>query len=105
MSKIIQTLIDLPSEAWQNQSSQIQQWVNGDAMAGAFDAVQALKESFTLPIVRRKDWKYMIWNLLVLFVMSLAFLLLHGIILLTCTLIEFTGWTIPSPTLFSTLQF
>jgi hypothetical protein len=104
MSRYIQKLNRLTSEAWQNQSNQIQQWLNGDAIHGAAAAIEALKQSFKLPRVRQKDWQYMIPNLVVLFVMSLAFLLLHGLIILTCHLIGLTGWTITSPTLFTTTR-
>ena len=46
----------------------------------------------------------MIPNLVVLFVMCLAFLLLHGIIILICYLIGLTGWTVTPPTLFMTIK-
>ena len=104
MAIYVENLTSLVFEAWNNQTRQFQQWSKGDAIAGASDAIIALKASFKLPRVRRKDWQYMIPNLLVLFVMFLAFLLFHGIIVLICHLISLTGWTnITPPSLFSTL--
>ena len=63
MSRYIQKLNKLTSEAWQNQNNQIKQWLNGDAIHGATAAIEALKQSFKLPRVQQKDWKYMILNL------------------------------------------
>ena len=73
--------------------------------SGALDGIEALKQSFNLPIVIRKDWQYMIPNILILIVMLIAFLILHGINLLFVGLINLTGWiTISAPTLFSTIS-
>ena len=106
MSAYIRKLNKLVSGAWQNQRDQIKQWANGDAIEGASDGFDALKATLKMPEVRRKDWQYMIPNLIVLFVMSLVFLLLHGIILFICYLSEqFFSWPIDPPTLFSTTQF
>ena len=104
MALYLENLITLVFDAWNNQNRQFQQWSKGDAIAGASDALIALKVSFKLPSVRKKDWQYMIPNILVLFFMILVFLLFHGIIVLVCHLISLTGWTdISPPSIFSTL--
>ena len=104
MASLLQKLTGLTSEAFHNQTSQFKQWINGDAIAGASDAIKALRLSFNIPKVKKKDWQYMIPNILVLFLMSVAFLLFHGIIVLSCHLITLTGWTdISPPTLYSTI--
>ena len=105
MATYVEKLTALIFEAFHNQKSQLQQWVNGDAMSGASDAINALKASFKIPNVKKKDWQYMIPNLLVLFLMSILFLLFHWIIILICYLISLTGWTdFSPPTLYSTIS-
>ena len=104
MASFVQKLTGLTSEAFHNQTSQFQQWMNGDAISGASDAIKALRLSLDIPKVRKKDWQYMIPNLLVLFLMLIVFLLFHGMIVLSCHLISLTGWTdIAPPTLYSTI--
>ena len=104
MATLIKKLTDLTFEAFRNQTSQFKQWINGDAISGASDAIKALRLSFEIPKVKKKDWQYMIPNLLVLFLMSIVFLLFHGIIVLSCHLISLTGWTdISPPTVYSTI--
>ena len=104
MSIYIEKFTKLASEAWNNQSDQVQQWRNGDAFSGATAGLGAITASFKLPMVRKKAWKYMIPNLLVMVSMTLAFLVLHGIILFICYLIGLVGWAISPPTLLSTFQ-
>ena len=105
MSIYIEKFTKLASEAWNNQSDQVQQWRRGDAFSGATAGLGAITASFKLPMVRKKAWNYMIPNLLVMVSMTLAFLVLHGIILFICYLIGLVGWAISPPTLLSTFQF
>ena len=104
MSIYIEKFTRLASEAWNNQSDQVQQWRHGDAFSGAIAGLGAITASFKLPMVRKKAWNYMIPNLLVMVSMTLAFLVLHGIILFICYLIGLVGWAISPPTLVSTFQ-
>ena len=105
MAIYLEKLTSLVLGAWNNQNSQFKQWINGDAISGASDAINALKASFKIPTVKKKDWQYMIPNLLVLFLMSIVFLLFHGIIVLICHVILLTDWVdISPPSLFSTFS-